>query len=85
MSTARWTEGAACTPEDLPLFFPTRRSGRFSADNYGAEAKAICAGCEIRERCLLEALKEEVDEIPHGIRGGLDERERTQLLRVGAA
>lgn len=44
-----------------------------------APAKAVCAVCPVRERCLSQAL--EVGE-PMGIFGGLNETERRGLLRL---
>jgi len=86
MSSARWTEGKACLPEDLELFYPVGRSGRFGDPNRGAQAKAICARCDIRTLCLTKALEEEADYASRfGIRGGLDEDERAQLADSGAA
>lgn len=86
MSDPRWTAGKACRPEDLELFYPTGRPGRFGDPNRGAEAKAICARCPIRERCLTEALIEEARGGGcWGIRGGLDEDQREALMKAGAA
>jgi WhiB family transcriptional regulator, redox-sensing transcriptional regulator len=84
MSNARWTTGAACQPQDLELFFPRGRGGRNGDPTRGQEAKAICARCDIRERCLTEALAEEAagDAMRWGIRGGLDEVERAQVWGV---
>lgn len=49
-----------------------------------AEAKAICARCEHKEKCLILALRAEggigVDSRA-GVYGGLTERERAQLSR----
>jgi WhiB family redox-sensing transcriptional regulator len=87
MSTARWTEGAACKPQDLELFFPLGRPGRFGDPHRDAAAKAICARCDIRELCLTKALEEEagINSQRWGIRGGLDAGERAALVEGGAA
>lgn len=60
--TATWPE----------VFFPTPREASKTA-----EAKALCSGCPVREKCLTWALE---NREPHGIWGGLTERERRQLL-----
>ncbi|HEV2256553.1 MAG TPA: WhiB family transcriptional regulator [Streptosporangiaceae bacterium] len=41
-----------------------------------AEAKAICAGCQVRRDCLAFALRTHQ---VHGVWGGLSERERYPL------
>jgi WhiB family redox-sensing transcriptional regulator len=83
MSETNWTEGRqACRPEDLELFYPIARGGRFSDANLGADAKAICARCDIRDLCLSKALEEERGGGErHGIRGGLLGAERGKLER----
>ena len=40
-----------------------------------AAAKAVCRRCPVRDRCLAEAL----ERLPHGIAGGLTERERRRV------
>lgn len=40
-----------------------------------AQAKAICAGCEIQPECLVEALERNDD----GVRGGTTEKERRKI------
>jgi WhiB family redox-sensing transcriptional regulator len=86
MSSARWTEGAACTPDDLPLFFPKGRGGRQGDPRRVQAAKDICGRCPIRERCLSKALEEEAGEAMRwGVRGGLDADERAALALGGAA
>ncbi len=47
-----WTAKANCRGVDPELFHPER--GTDPADV--AAAKAVCAGCEVREPCLEEAL-----------------------------
>lgn len=86
----RWTEHAACVGEDPEIFFPIERAGRRFRDESiavrGAEAKAICAGCDVRDRCLTEALEQEsTDAMRWGIRGGLNEAERGRLARKNGA
>ena len=64
---------AACAGAPADLFFPdpTRPDARRLE-----QAKAICAGCLVREACLAAGMAEE-----HGIWGGLTPRERHVLRR----
>jgi Transcription factor WhiB/Homeodomain-like domain len=68
-----WRDRAACRWVDPELFFPTAESGPL-LDRQVAAAKAVCAGCPVRARCLAWAL----DALPYGIAGGLTEQERQQ-------
>jgi WhiB family redox-sensing transcriptional regulator len=65
---------AACRKADPDLFFPN------DGDNVAqiAEAKAVCAGCSVRDDCLAFALKYP----QYGIWGGLTDEERRKLRRV---
>lgn len=64
---------AACAGAPLQLFFPDPTR----ADPGELEqAKAICAGCSVREACLAAGMRE-----AHGIWGGLAPRERRALRR----
>lgn len=70
-----WTRNAAC--RDLPpwgkeLFFPI-------AGETGREAKAICAGCPVRQDCLEWALRTKEDD---GIWGGMTAPERRRIRRT---
>lgn len=71
-----WRERAACRDEDPELFFPLSEHGPGARQT--AEAKAVCARCPVRERCLEYALADGLD---HGIFGGLTETERRALRR----
>ncbi|WP_414495916.1 WhiB family transcriptional regulator [Streptomyces sp. CRN 30] len=42
------------------------------------QAKAVCAGCPVRLKCLAYALDHRMD---HGVWGAMTERERRALLR----
>jgi hypothetical protein len=62
---------AACRAVDPEVFFPAAESG----PRYEARvliAKAVCAGCPVREQCLTWALST----LPDGIAGGMTEHER---------
>lgn len=66
---------AACRDaEDPDLWHPTKGDWETQA-----KAKAICAGCEVRDECLEGA--DERDE-RHGIWGGLTPTERRRIRRV---
>ena len=73
-----WQVRAACRGPNTDVFYPPSTPER-KKDQLKREsrAKAICARCEVRQECLDYALgiKE-----PHGIWGGLTERERRVFL-----
>lgn len=66
---AAWRLDANCRGTHPDPFFAER--GESVAD-----AKAICAGCTVRDDCLEYALNRKVK---HGIWGGLSERERRRI------
>jgi len=66
-----WRAAAACRFTDPDLFFPVSDLGK--GLDQTAEAKAICAGCQVSRQCLAFALRTRQ---VHGIWGGLTERER---------
>ena len=70
---ASWRRRAACRGIDAEVFYPVTDG---EAD--GAEAKAICAECPVREPCLEHALAHRERE---GIWGGATERERRRIVR----
>lgn len=68
-----WMDRAACRGADPELFHPER------GDNLAVrEAKAVCAECPVRARCLHYAV--ECREI-YGVWGGASERERRRIRR----
>ena len=71
-----WHDDAACREEDPELFFPIGSSG--PAVVQLQRAKAVCAGCVVRSRCLEWAISAGVE---HGVWGGLGEDERRALRR----
>ncbi|OLF12381.1 transcription factor WhiB [Actinophytocola xinjiangensis] len=71
-----WRHDAACRDEDPELFFPVSEMGPGARQT--AEAKAVCARCPVRARCLDHAVDNGLD---FGIFGGATERERRDLLR----
>jgi len=66
-----WRAAAACRFADPDLFFPVSDFGKGLGQT--AEAKAICAECQVRRQCLAFAPRTRQ---VHGIWGGLTERER---------
>ncbi|WP_051830062.1 MULTISPECIES: WhiB family transcriptional regulator [Streptomyces] len=74
--------GAACTGSDTNLFYPDpEEMGPETAEWAERRAKMMCAGCPVKSMCLADALERKE---PHGIFGGLNERERNSLLRRAA-
>lgn len=78
-----WMTDAACGRVAEDLWFPPHLegAGRHSKEDKAAEAKAraVCAGCAVRERCLAFALELNVS---GGIWGGLTPAERTRKRRA---
>jgi WhiB family transcriptional regulator, redox-sensing transcriptional regulator len=67
----QWQERGLCAQTDPEAFFPEKGGST-------REAKRICMGCEVRDRCLEYALAHDER---FGIWGGLSERERRRLKR----
>src|SRR5918996_2456254 len=80
MDAIDWWRSAACRLEDPELFFPMSGVGRAQQT---ARAKAVCARCPVRVRCLDLALRS--GRLDHGIFGGMTGRERRELLRRSPA
>lgn len=71
---AGWQAQAACRNLDPALFSPAK-----GHEEQEARARAVCAGCPVREACLASTLEDERLLGPYDraeIRGGLDGRER---------
>jgi len=73
MPYADWWEFAACANGDAERFFPGGR-GTHLRQQVDA-AKAICAECPVRARCLSWALTMNVS----GVWGGCSEYERRRM------
>ncbi len=74
-----WHANAACRGTDTALFFPT--TGQSSK-----QALEICGGCDVRQRCLDEALAD--PDLDHGVRGAMSaqaRKARRRLLAKGRA
>ncbi|MFC7933218.1 WhiB family transcriptional regulator [Streptomyces cinereoruber] len=77
-----WQMSAACRGVGTEVFFhPEGERGQERTAREEA-AKAVCATCPVRARCLEHALS--VGE-PYGVWGGLTEQERELALRTAAA
>ncbi|MFO7300611.1 MAG: WhiB family transcriptional regulator [Actinomycetes bacterium] len=74
LSIVSWREAAACRSRPEVDFFPSREDSTSIA-----RAKAVCAGCPVREPCLEWAL---VTGQPDGIWGGHTPRERRAMRRM---
>jgi WhiB family redox-sensing transcriptional regulator len=76
VSATDWQDRAACRDDDTGVFDydpetdPARKA---------EAAKAICAGCQVRDACLGFALSQPADEDTIGIYGGLTPAERYDL------
>lgn len=74
MEFCSWWELAACQRVDPELFFPASQIG--PARTQVATAKAVCAACKVRQKCLDYAMA--TCQV-HGVWGGLSEEERHAL------
>ena len=61
-----WQTEALCAETDIEAFHPEKGGST-------RVAKAICAGCDVRQQCLDYAL---TNRIPDGVWGGLSPLER---------
>lgn len=84
-STMPWAGRAACAPgqgHDPEIWFPKSKLGDYQPGRPQSEhivaAKAVCAGCAVRKKCLDYAL---ADRHLIGIWGGLTEQERLRQAR----
>lgn len=71
-----WRDDARCREVDPELFFPVVRGPMLIRQE--AEAKAVCASCSARQKCLEWAVIYQTD----GIAGGMTEEERAALRQV---
>lgn len=70
-----WKQRGACVGVDPELFYPEWPPTKASRQQT-AQAKAVCAGCEVRLECLAFALATNEE---YGIWGGTNERQRRAL------
>jgi WhiB family redox-sensing transcriptional regulator len=73
-----WQDRAACRDMETLLFFGRDGEPRQEREIREAAARAVCASCPVRRRCLDYALKNSVTQ---GIWGGLNQEERTRERR----
>jgi WhiB family transcriptional regulator, redox-sensing transcriptional regulator len=73
-ASSSWWELAACRSADPELFFPITSAAAGHPDI--ARAKAMCARCHIRDRCLDYAIDSHQ---VHGVWGGTTEEERRRI------
>jgi len=65
-----WQDRAACATTDPDMFFP-------ESSIHGADAKKICATCDVATQCLAYAIS---NGERYGIWGGLNTKERTRTI-----
>ena len=70
-----WTADARCAETDPKIFYPEN-------GHNAPAAKAICAGCPVRDACLTWALERREG---FGVWGGLSAKERDRLLKARRA
>lgn len=72
-----WRDDALCAQVDTETFFPDKGGST-------ADAKAICARCDVRAECLEYALSFERGhtELIHGVWGGLSTTQRRRAIRA---
>ncbi|HEY0559104.1 MAG: transcription factor WhiB [Mycobacterium sp.] len=68
-----WQQKALCAQTDPESFFPEKGGST-------REAKRVCQSCEVQAECLEYALTHDER---FGIWGGLSERERRRVRRIG--
>ena len=73
-ATSSWWNMAACRSADPELFFPISSTG--AGEAHVARAKAVCARCPIRQRCLDYAIDSHQ---AFGVWGGTSEDERRRI------
>ena len=66
-----WRQQAACRGLDPETFYPV-------SDEDAEVAKAVCAGCAVRQTCLEHALGSRERD---GVWGGATEKERRRIIR----
>ena len=76
---AEFPRDALCVGMDPEVFFPLPGNAPGVA-----AAKAVCAACPVRAKCLTFALKV-ADTVPGAVYGGTTGEERDALLRPAAA
>lgn len=73
-----WQDAAACRDMETLLFFGRDGEQRPEREIREEKAKAVCASCPVRRRCLDYALR---NSIKQGTWGGLSPEERIRERR----
>lgn len=66
-----WRQRASCLRTDVKMFFPDKRGST-------KEARLLCDQCVVRQACAEYAI---VNQIHHGVWGGLSERQRRRIRK----
>lgn len=76
-----WKDRSSCTQEINHYFFPSNgiSERKWERIEREAVAKRICGTCPVIQQCLEYAL---ANREPIGIWGGLNEKERTQIIKL---
>jgi hypothetical protein len=72
-----WRDFAACSTVDPEIFFPKPGDRRVAE-----QARAVCASCPVRRKCLTDILRAEGGRGPenrHGVVGGKSPKQRYLL------
>jgi len=76
-----WRIEAACKDSPTELWFSPGDGDDPRNDDYSVQttwvARSICSTCPVQHECLEDALEHGE---PHGIRGGLDPKERRKIM-----
>ena len=72
-----WQDSANCLGTDDELFFPSEEEGKKGMTTGVRKAKQVCAGCEVRQKCLERALT--LRPYPIGVWGGTTTKEREKM------
>lgn len=84
VNTELWMEDAACRNDKVAdLFFHPENERGSAKYNRDHKAKAVCAKCDVLDKCLDYVLKHNE---PYGVWGGLSEDDRKAMtlpLSVG--
>jgi WhiB family transcriptional regulator, redox-sensing transcriptional regulator len=79
MRSVSWMSRGACQQADPKLFYPIA-TGKGQAARQAQAAKAVCAPCPVRAKCLSYALEAR----PEGIWGGTTGDERLKARAASA-
>ena len=75
--SADWREDAACRGIDTDLFYPSAYGTGIPRKDHESSPLAVCRRCDVRTRCLEEALTHNPPE--QGLWGGMSEQDRADM------